>query len=69
MTCKKCGGHNISVQNVAEQKKRGCFSVMMWILLAVCTCGLILIIPALSRNGSKTVSYAVCNDCGNSWKL
>lgn len=69
MICKKCGSNNVTTQTVAEQKKRGCFSVCMWILLALCTCGLVLLIPLLSKKGSKTVTYAVCNNCGNRWRV
>lgn len=69
MTCNKCGSHNISVQRVAEQKKRGFFGSLMWILLALCTCGIVLLFPLLGRKGSKTVTYAVCNECGHHWKI
>lgn len=67
MICPKCGSNNITVQAVAEQKKRGCLSVFLWILLAICTCGLVLFIPLLTRKGSKTRTYAVCQDCGCRW--
>ena len=69
MVCKKCGSHNVTVQAVAEQKKRGCLGACCWLLLAVCTCGLILLIPLLTRKGSKTKQYAVCQDCGNKWRV
>lgn len=69
MICRKCGSDNVTTQTVAEQKKRGCFAVCMWILLALCTCGLVLLIPLLSKKGSKTVTYAVCNNCGNRWRV
>lgn len=66
--CPKCGSTNISYQAVAEQKKRGCFAVGLWILLACCTCGLILLIPLLKKKGTKTRTYAICQTCGNRWK-
>lgn len=69
MNCPKCGSNNITVQAVAEQKKRGCLSVFLWILLAICTCGLVLIIPLLLRKGSKTKNYAVCQNCGYKWEV
>ena len=67
MTCPNCGSTHIIVQAVAEQKKRGCLMSCLWILLAICTCGLILLIPLLTRKGSKTRTYAVCQDCGCRW--
>lgn len=69
MVCPKCKGEHVQVQAVAEQKKRGCLAVFGWILLALLTCGLILLIPLLSKKGSKTVQYAVCQDCGHRWKI
>lgn len=69
MTCPKCGSQNVNVQAVAEQKKRGCLGALMWILLAICTFGLIIIIPMITKKGSKTRNYAVCQNCGNRWKV
>jgi len=68
MTCRKCGGSNVSVQAVAEQKKRGCFMALIWIILAIITLGMIIWIPLLMKKGSKTVTYAICQSCGNRWK-
>ena len=69
MTCPNCGSNHVTVQAVAEQKKRGCLAACLWILLAICTCGLILLIPLLTRKGSKTKTYAVCQDCGHKWRV
>ena len=69
MVCPKCGSENVQVQVVAEQKKRGCLATIGWLLLALCTLGLILIIPMIMHKGSKTVRYAVCQNCGKRWKL
>lgn len=73
MICRKCKGTNVMVQAVTETKTkhRGCFGWALWILLAVCTVGLILIIPALtnSKSKSKTHNRAICQDCGYSWRL
>ena len=68
MRCPRCGSYNVSVQAVAEQKKRGCIASVLWILLAIATLGIILLIPLLSKKGSKTKTYAVCQNCGNRWK-
>lgn len=70
LVCPKCGSRNVSVQVVEKQKKMGCFASLMWILLAVTIVGLILLlIPALSRKGSKTLTFAVCQNCGHRWKV
>lgn len=69
MICSKCGSDRVNVQIVAEQKKRGCLMSFIWLLLAICTIGAIIWIPLLIRKGSKTVSYAVCQNCGKRWKM
>ena len=69
MKCQKCGSENVVVQVTQKQKKRGCFAATMWILLAMCTFGLVLLIPLLTRKGSKTKIYAVCQNCGNKWRI
>lgn len=69
MTCPKCGGDHVTVQAVAEQKKRGCLMSILWLLLAICTLGLIIWIPLLMKKGSKTHTYAICQSCGNRWKV
>lgn len=71
--CKKCGSTNVVVQAVTEvkTKHRGCLGWTLWILLAICTFGLILIIPLItnSKTKSKTHSEAVCQSCGNRWRV
>jgi len=73
MKCPKCGSENVSVQAVTDvkTKHRGCLGWCLWILLAVCTLGLILIIPLItnSKTKSKTHSEAVCQNCGHRWKV
>ena len=73
MKCKKCGSENVTVQAVTnvKTKHRGCLGWFLWILLACCTLGLILIIPLItnSKTKSKTHSEAVCQDCGCRWKV
>ena len=68
MKCSKCGSENVVVQAVTTNKikHRGCLGWLMWILLACCTLGLILIIPLItnSKMKSKTHSEAVCQNCG-----
>lgn len=69
MRCSRCASDDISIQAVAQKQKRGCFKTMLWILLAICTCGIVLLIPIIMNKGSKTVTYAVCQNCGNSWEV
>lgn len=73
MTCPKCGSENVTIQAVTETKTkhRGCLGWILWISLACLTLGLILIIPLLtnSKSKSKTHSEAVCQNCGNRWKV
>lgn len=68
LTCPHCGSHNVFAQAVSTQKKRGCFAVTMWIILAICTCGLILLIPLLIKKGSKVNTFVVCQNCGYRWR-
>lgn len=73
MTCPKCGSEDVNVQIVTKvkTKHRGCIGWCLWILLAICTFGLILIIPALtnSKTKSKEKKVAVCQNCGHSWNV
>lgn len=77
MTCPKCGSEHVTVQAITETKTktkyRGCLSWAMWILLAVLTCGLILIIPAVTNSRTKTKNKthteAVCQCCGHRWRV
>ncbi len=68
MVCPKCGSENVTVQAVAEQKKRGCLSILIYIILACTVIGLIVLIPLLRGNKSKTKTYAICQNCGNRWR-
>ena len=47
LTCKHCGSTNVVAQAVEKQKKRGIIMSIIWILLAVCTFGIALLIPIL----------------------
>ena len=69
LKCKYCGSTNVSVQAIEKKKKRGIFASILWIVFALCTCGLALLIPILTKKGSKTKSVIVCQDCGKITKL
>lgn len=72
MRCPRCGSNNVLVQAVTNVKTthRGCLGWVLWILLAILTFGLILIIPLItnSKTKSKTSTQAVCQQCGKRWK-
>lgn len=74
MKCNKCGSSNLQIVSNTKGKVRGgrgCLMTCLWIMLAICTCGLILIIPALknkTRGKVKTKFEAVCMDCGHHQK-
>lgn len=70
MKCPKCGSENVNVQAVNEVKHRGCLMSLVHILLIICTFGAWIWVPLL-RGGtrSKTKSFAVCQNCGNRWKV
>lgn len=69
LTCKYCGSSNVNVQAIEKKKKRGILMSLLWILIACCTCGLALLIPLLTKKGSKTQSVIVCQDCGKITKV
>lgn len=67
--CPKCGNHDIQYQTVTESRKTGCFTVMLYILLACTILGLLIVIPLMLRKKNETVTYAVCQDCGHRWRV
>ena len=69
MTCKYCGSTNVTTQVVSEAKKRGCLASLLWFIFGLCTCGLVWIIPLLTKKGSKTQTYVVCQNCGKKYKI
>ena len=73
MKCKKCNSTNVMVQNVSKvkTKRRGLIGWFIWLMLAVCTCGLIIIIPLLTNSKVKTKNraMAICQNCGNTWAV
>ena len=73
LICPRCGGNHVLAYPVTKTKtkNRGCFGWLLWILLAVVTCGLILLIPLItnSRTKTKTHTEAVCQSCGKRWRV
>jgi len=73
MTCKKCESTNVTIQSeqTIKTKHRGIIGWTLWLLLAVCTGGLIIIIPLLTNSKVKTKNkqVAICQDCGYKWNV
>ena len=70
MVCKRCGSNNVTVQAVAEQKKRGCLMCLIYLVLCFTVIGIPVVIWLLAR-GKKTHtnSFMVCQDCGYRCKI
>ena len=62
MRCPRCGSDFVQIQAVTEvrTKHRGCFGWLLWILLAVVTVGLILIIPLLTNSSTRSEEVVLC---------
>lgn len=70
MICPKCKSENVILQPVAETKKRGCLAVLLYIiLLFIPVIGWIALFMLLRGRKSSTITYAVCQQCGNRWKV
>lgn len=65
MHCQRCGSKNVQVQAVSEVKSRGCLTVFFYlVLLCIPVLGWIALFFLIKGRKSKTVSYAVCQNCG-----
>jgi uncharacterized Zn finger protein len=73
MICPKCSSENVLTHVVTDvkTKHRGCIGWCLWILLAICTFGLILIIPLLTNSSIKSnqKTMAICQNCGYTWEI
>ncbi|MCL1830110.1 MAG: hypothetical protein FWG21_01625 [Oscillospiraceae bacterium] len=70
MVCKRCGSNNIAIQSVPINKKRGCLSTFLHILLLfVPIIGWIVLFSLIRGRRSKVVSMAVCQNCGRQWAV
>ena len=74
--CPRCGNPNISFNLAIEEKQRssgeGCFLsyIAMVLLLFVPVLGWILLFAMFhEKKGTVRITYALCNNCGNSWKF
>jgi|BioPla2DNA2_1021312.scaffolds.fasta_scaffold34883_3 hypothetical protein len=70
MICPKCGSNNVNVQVAHEIKRRGCLTVLFYIvLLLIPLFGWIALALLLRGRKSKTVTWRVCQDCGCKGKV
>lgn len=74
--CPQCGSSNVSFNLALEEQKTGCgegcflSSVAVFLLLLIPVLGWILLIAMfLEKKGTINVTYALCNNCGHSWKI
>lgn len=67
--CPKCRGTNISYQTVTESRPTGCGTILLYVVLALTVFGLLIVIPLMLRKKTRTVTYAVCQDCGHRWVI
>lgn len=69
MRCKKCGSEYVSIQTVSETRKTGCLTYLWYFFLAISVIGWLVLIPLLLRKKTESTTYAVCQNCGNKWKV
>lgn len=66
--CPRCGSPNVNVQAVAEVKRRGCLTILLYLfLICLPIVGWIALAMLLRGNKSKTKTYHVCQNCGAKW--
>jgi len=73
MTCPRCRSVSVRIENevTTKIKHRGCLAWILWIILACCTLGLIIIIPLITNSKIKTKkrTVCICQDCGKKWYI
>lgn len=68
-SCPRCSSHNVTYQTVTEARKSGCSTILLYVILALTVFGLLIVIPLMLRKKTETVTYAVCQNCGNKWRI
>ena len=64
MTCPKCG-NQMQIQAVSEVKRRGIFTVLLYlVLICIPVIGWIILISLLRGQKSQVKMLAVCQTCG-----
>jgi len=73
MKCPKCGSENVNVQMINDKIKTnntGILHALGRLTLIFCTCGLWLLVPKRKSNSKiKNNTMAICQSCGNHWKV
>lgn len=82
MVCKRCSSNNVNVQvtNQVELKKKGhgllywlfigwWLEICLWIWLTLPRLLIALFFPQRVKTVNKTVTTAVCQNCGYSWEV
>ena len=77
MTCKYCGGKNVtftSEQSSTKTSENVMQPIMKFIRVALifCTCGLWLIVPKFKFAKKTKIHYrevAICQTCGKKWEV
>jgi len=79
MVCPKCKSENVSIQLMNVQKKKNiivrlilfipkliifCVSFIVWVIVMI----LSLVFPFLKSKKTVMRKYAVCQNCGYTWK-
>lgn len=67
--CNKCRGTNITYQVVAEEVPTSVLAAVFYVILSITIIGLLVVIPLMLRKKTRTVTYAVCQDCGHRWVI
>ncbi len=81
MVCPKCGSENVSIQavSIVSNQKHGLIWWLCigwwWLIIKligwICIGIFMLVFKLFKKNKVKTTvhSYAVCQNCGNKWKV
>lgn len=73
MKCQKCGSENVKVDMVQTKGKTNNAGPIYWCCrwcLIFCTMGLWLLVPSRKGNTKfKNKTMAICQNCGNTWKV
>ena len=67
--CARCGSQSISYDTVVESNEAGCMTCLLYVFLALTIFGLLIVIPLMLRSNTRTVTYAVCQNCGRRWRV
>lgn len=61
--CPRCGSQ-MNYQLISEEKKTGCGTILLYLILALTIFGLLIVIPLVLSKKTETVGYSVCPSCG-----